>query len=145
VDAPEIIDVLGLVAHPEGGWYRETWRHEDGPDGRGHCSAIYYLLVAGERSHWHRVDAAEMWHFHEGAPLDLWMAETAESTPELHVLGPDLLAGQRPQLLVPPGWWQSASSRGDHTLVGCTVAPGFDFSGFELAPPEWAPGAPDGA
>ena len=142
MDASEIIDSLGLIPHPEGGWYRETWRHDQGPEGKGHASAIYFLLVAGERSHWHRVHGAEMWHFYDGAPLELWMAETSESRPELSLLGTDLLAGERPQLLVPPGWWQAASSRGDYTLVGCTVAPGFEFSGFELAAEGWAPGRP---
>ena len=139
MDASEIIDALGLIPHPEGGWYAETWRHADGPEGRGHASAIYFLLVAGERSHWHRVKGAEMWHFYDGAPLELWTAETDESRAELQVVGRDLLAGERPQVLVPPNWWQSASSRGDYTLVGCTVAPGFDFSEFELAPEGWAP------
>jgi uncharacterized protein len=139
VDASEIIDSLGLVPHPEGGWYSETWRHDEGPDGRGHASAIYFLLVAGERSHWHRVQGAEMWHFYDGAPLELWMARTEESRADLHLLGTDLLAGERPQILVPPGWWQAAASRGDYTLVGCTVAPGFAFSEFELAPEGWAP------
>ena len=139
MDAAQIIDTLGLIAHPEGGWYRETWRHPDGPEGKGQRSAIYFLLVAGEQSHWHRVEGAEMWHFYDGAPLELWMAETSESWAELTLLGPDLLAGERPQLLVPSGWWQAASSRGDYTLVGCTVAPGFAFAGFELAPAGWSP------
>jgi predicted cupin superfamily sugar epimerase len=141
VDAAEIIDLLGLVPHPEGGWYRETWRAEPGdgdPDGRSGGTAIYFLLVAGELSNWHRVDAAETWHFYAGAPLELWISSDGADR-ELHLLGLDLLAGERPQVVVPPGAWQSASSRGDYTLVGCTVVPGFTFDGFELAPEGWEP------
>jgi uncharacterized protein len=140
-DAAEIIDLLGLVPHPEGGWYRETWRSESmsgQPQGRAAGTAIYFLLIAGERSHWHRVDAAETWHYYAGAPLELWIS-TDDVGRELHVLGTDLLAGERPQVVVPPGVWQSATSRGDFTLVGCTVVPGFSFDGFELAPDDWQP------
>jgi predicted cupin superfamily sugar epimerase len=136
VDAAEIIDLLGLVAHPEGGWYRETWRSHvqvAGDDtGRGCGTAIYFLLLAGEHSAWHRVDAAECWHHYAGASLDLWTQLDAEPRRH-HVLGTDLLAGERPQHIVPAGAWQSATSRGDYTLVGCTVVPGFTFEGFELA------------
>jgi uncharacterized protein len=142
VDAAEIIDELGLVRHPEGGWYRETWRSEPMPGhpaGRAAGTAIYYLLVAGERSDWHRVDAAETWHHYAGAPLELWLS-TDDGSPELHLLGVDLMAGERPQVVVPPGVWQSAATRGDYTLVGCTVVPGFTFDGFELAPDGWEPG-----
>lgn len=141
VDAAEIIDLLGLVPHPEGGWYRETWRAAPAggdPDGRSAGTAIYFLLVAGELSHWHRVDAAETWHFYAGAPLELWISADGAAR-ELHLVGIDLLAGERPQVVVPPGAWQSASSRGDYTLVGCTVVPGFTFDGFELAAEGWEP------
>jgi len=135
----EIIDTLALIPHPEGGWYRETWSAETAHDGRPEGTAIYFLLVAGERSHWHRVDAAETWHHYAGDPLDLWVSVDGV-TRELQVLGTDLMAGERPQQVVPAGAWQAANSRGDFTLVGCTVVPGFDFAGFELAPPDWQPG-----
>ncbi len=142
--AAEIIDRLGLVAHPEGGWYRETWRSEvtcaDGADGdRPAGTAIYFLLIADETSDWHRIDATEMWHHYAGAPLELWISHDGIER-ELHVLGPDLTAGDHPQVVVPPGAWQAASTRGDYTLVGCTVVPGFTFDHFELAPPGWEPG-----
>lgn len=137
--AGEVIAALGLTPHPEGGWFVETFR--DAPaGGRGHSTAIYFLLRAGERSHWHRVrDAAEVWHFYAGAPLALSIA--AGSSLVSVTLGPDIAAGQRPQAVVPVDAWQAAESLGDWTLVGCTVAPGFDFAGFELAPPGWEPGA----
>ena len=141
MDASEIIDSLGLIPHPEGGWYRETWRHADGPDGQGHASAIYFLLVAGERSHWHRVEGAEMWHFYDGAPLELWMAETSSRGPTSRCSAPTCWPASARSCWCRPGWWQAASSRGDYTLVGCTVAPGFEFASFELAPEGWAPGA----
>ena len=136
--AAEIIATLGLKAHPEGGWYAETFR--DNPQGgRGHSTAIYFLLEAGDRSHWHRVrDAAEVWHFHAGAPLALSMCEEGNAMIE-QVLGIELAAGERPQIVVPAGWWQSARSLGEWTLVGCTVAPGFDFAAFEMAEPGWEP------
>jgi uncharacterized protein len=141
VDADEIIDLLGLVAHPEGGWYRETWR-PDGPDGQGPAgTAIYFLLVADEWSHWHKVDGDEIWHHYAGAPLELWLSPDALSS-ERHVLGTDLMAGERPQRLVPSGVWQGAVSLGDWTLVGATVVPGFTFDRWELAPPGWEPGRP---
>jgi len=145
MDAAEIIDLLGLIPHPEGGWYAETWRSPaiggDSVDGaRAAGTAIYFLLVAGERSHWHRVDAAETWHHYDGAPLELWMAADEHTRPELHLLGTDLVVGERPQVVVPSGEWQAAWSRGDWTLVGCTVVPGFEFAGFELAPEGWEPG-----
>jgi predicted cupin superfamily sugar epimerase len=139
--AAEIIDLLGLVPHPEGGWYRETWHSPEAADdasGRALGTAIYFLLVAGERSHWHRVDAAETWHFYDGSPLELWISPDGVHE-ELHLVGLDLMAGERPQVVVPPGAWQSATSRGDYTLVGCTVVPGFSFDGFELAPDGWEP------
>ncbi len=128
-----IIAALGLERHPEGGWYRQTWV-ADGP-GRPAGTCIYFLLRAGERSHWHRVDAVEIWHFHAGAALVLRMAGTAAGPAETLRLGPDLMAGERPQAIVPAGWWQAAETTGDWTLVGCTVSPGFRFEGFELAAP----------
>ena len=138
VSPDDVITALQLQPHPEGGHYRETWRHEDG-ESRGAGTAIYYLLQAGERSHWHRVDAAEVWHWYAGAPLELMMAGDGYG-PSPHVLGNDIAAGQQPQVVVPADAWQSAYSLGDYTLVGCTVAPGFEFSGFEMAPSGWTPG-----
>lgn len=137
--AADIIAALGLQPHPEGGHYRETFRDQAGGP-RGHSTAIYYLLQAGERSHWHRVDAVEIWHHHAGAPLALSLSADGGSVETLR-LGPDILAGERPQGIVPTGVWQAAESLGAWTLVGCTVAPGFDFAGFEMAPPGWQPGA----
>ena len=128
MDATEIIERLDLTPHPEGGAFRETWRDTPTDGSRGSGTAIYYLLREGERSRRHRVDAAEVWHHYAGAPLEL----TIESTP--CVLGPDVLAGQRPQHVVPPGAWQAARSLGAWTLVGCTVSPAFDFDFFELDP-----------
>lgn len=139
-DAASIIQALGLQPHPEGGHYRETFRDPQTvrAGGRGASTAIYYLLQAGERSHWHRVDAAEVWHWYAGAPLALTVSPDGEMT-EAFVLGSDLAAGQRPQAVVPAHGWQTAESLGDWTLVGCTVAPAFDFAGFEMAPPNWKP------
>jgi uncharacterized protein len=136
--ADEVIRLLGLAPHPEGGHYRETFRDQRGADNgsRAASTAIYFLLRAGERSRWHRVDAAEVWHWYAGAPL---LLELAQATGREIRLGPDLAAGQRPQAVVPAGVWQMASSLGAWTLVGCTVAPGFDFAGFELAPPDFEP------
>ena len=133
----EIIGLLDLKPHPEGGYFRETFRDAPG-GGRGLSTAIYYLLKAGEVSHWHRVDAAEIWHWHAGAPLVLTISANGHDAEARH-LGPELRTGQRPQLIVPAGHWQTATSLGAWTLVGCTVAPGFDFSGFEMAPPDWRP------
>ena len=130
--ADDIIALLDLAPHPEGGWYRQTWAAE-GP-GRPAGTAIYFLLKAGERSHWHRVDAAEIWHHYAGAPLILSISETATGPAHDNRLGPDLLSGERPQILVPPHHWQAARTTGAWTLVGCTVSPGFRFDGFELAP-----------
>ena len=135
--AEAIIARLELSPHPEGGFYRQTFEDSAGPDGRARSTAIYYLLPAGARSHWHRVDAVEVWHYYAGAPLALHLAR--DGAAQTLVLGSDLAAGERPQAVVPEGWWQAAESRGDWTLVGCTVAPGFRFSGFELAPPDWSP------
>jgi predicted cupin superfamily sugar epimerase len=137
VTPADIISSLRLSPHPEGGHYAETWRH-DGGDTRGAGTAIYYLLQAGERSHWHRVDAAEIWHFYAGAPLELSACVEGEDV-RRHVLGPDLPAGQRPQIIVAPHEWQSARSTGPWTLVGCTVSPAFEFEQFELAPKGWNP------
>ena len=136
--AERVIARLKLERHPEGGWYRETFRDEQGHRGRPHSTAILYLLKAGEVSHWHRVDVVEMWHWHAGAPLLLRVADSAGDHRE-HRLGPDILADDHPQARVPAGAWQSARSLGDWTLLGCTVAPGFDFAKFELAPQGWEP------
>lgn len=137
--ADEVIALLGLAPHPEGGAFRETFRDARAIDatGRGASTAIYFLLRAGELSRWHKVDAAEIWHWHAGAPLELRIAET-DGRRE-YVLGSDLRAGQRPQGIVPPGAWQQARSLGAWTLVGCTVAPAFEFARFELAPDGFEP------
>lgn len=133
--ADKIIRRLGLAPHPEGGHYRQTWA-APAPEGtRPTGTCIYFLLQAGERSHWHRVDAAEIWLFHAGAPLVLSVAPEAAGPRRDLVLGPDVLAGHAPQLIVPEHHWQAARSTGDYTLVSCTVSPGFRFEGFELAPP----------
>ena len=136
--AEGVVELLQLQPHPEGGWYRETWRHQS-EAGRGAGTAIYFLLAAGQISHWHRVDSTEIWHHYAGASLDLSLSHDGAAVETLR-LGKALSAGERPQLLVPEGAWQSARSRGAWTLVGCTVSPAFDFQGFELAPPGWAPG-----
>ncbi|MFN7103623.1 MAG: cupin domain-containing protein [Pseudorhizobium sp.] len=138
--AEDIIQTLGMQRHPEGGWYVETFR--DGHGGpRGHSTAIYYLLQAGERSHWHRVrDASEAWHFYAGEPLRLMISHDGEQVETL-VLGINLAQGERPQAIVPADAWQAAEPMGRFTLVGCTVAPGFDFAAFEMAPPDWKPGS----
>jgi predicted cupin superfamily sugar epimerase len=128
--AQDVVSALDLAPHPEGGWFRETFRDARTIDGRAASTAIYYLLARGERSAWHRIDAAEIWHFYGGAPLLLSLDRDGESVS--HRLGPDIASGQTPQLIVPAKVWQSAESLGDWTLVGCTVAPGFEFSGFEL-------------
>jgi predicted cupin superfamily sugar epimerase len=135
--ADDIIRLLGLQPHPEGGHFRETFRDPLQLDGRAASTAIYFLLRRGERSHWHRVDAAEIWHFYAGAPLELKIADGVRHS--IIVLGASLTSGERPQAVVPAGAWQSAATLGDWTLVGCTVAPGFLFSGFELAPDGWSP------
>jgi predicted cupin superfamily sugar epimerase len=137
MDAEEIIDHLGLAPHPEGGWYRETWRELPADGGRGAGTAIYFLLTAPDRSHWHRVDAAEVWHHYAGDPLALAIAEADEHV--VITLGDDLASGAEPQAVVPARAWQAAKSLGTWTLMGCTVAPAFDFSGFELAAPNWRP------
>jgi predicted cupin superfamily sugar epimerase len=135
--AQDIIQALSLRPHPEGGYFRETFRDTLTVEDRSVSTAIYYLLAQGRRSHWHRVDATEIWHWYGGAPLAL-----SVKTPErllVHRLGMDLSTGEAPQAIVPAGLWQSAQSLGDWTLVGCTVAPGFEFSRFEVAPGDWHP------
>lgn len=134
----QIIRMLKMQPHPEGGHFVETYR-EPAPDGgRGACTAIYYLLQVGELSAWHRVDATEIWHWYAGGPLALTVSENGHDAWSVH-LGPNLMAHQRPQAVVPPHAWQTAESLGAWTLVGCTVAPAFEFAGFELAPKDWAP------
>jgi predicted cupin superfamily sugar epimerase len=132
-EADRLIQLLDLMPHPEGGRYRQTFRDSgrDGSEGRGHSTLIYFLLKAGERSHWHRIDAAEVWHFYRGAPVELKIDD------KIIRLGPAIEEGQVPQAVVPPGAWQAARSLGEYSLVGCTVAPGFDFATFELAPPDF--------
>lgn len=132
MDADAIIAHLNLTPHPEGGWYRQTWVAES--PGRPAGTCIYFLLKAGEASHWHRVDATEIWHFYAGAPLILRVAPTTDGPAIAHRLGPDLTAGEIPQIIVPAHHWQAANATGDWTLVGCTVSPGFRFEGFDLAP-----------
>ncbi len=132
MDADSIIRTLDLAPHPEGGYYRETW--VAGGPGRPCGTCIYFLLRARDDNRWHRVDATEIWHFYAGSSLILSTSESAAGPAADHVLGPDLAAGQRPQVIVPPHHWQRARSTGDYTLVGCTVSPGFRFEGFELAP-----------
>jgi len=140
VTPDDIIANLKLTPHPEGGWYREMWRAEAGHGERPSGTAIYYLLKAGERSHWHRIDAVEIWHYYAGAPLLLSLSDDGANSRD-ETLGVNLESGERPQIIVPKDYWQAAQSLGDWTLVGCTVSPGFQFEGFELAPAGWAPGA----
>jgi uncharacterized protein len=136
--AADIIARLGLKPHPEGGHYRETFRDRRvDENGRARSTAIYFLLARHERSHWHRIDAVEIWHYYAGSALVLEIADG--DTRQSIRLGPDLAAGEVPQAIVPARAWQAAESSGDWTLVGCTVAPGFDFEAFELAPDGWTP------
>ena len=147
--AAEIIRLLELKPHPEGGHYRQTFRdpltysHPQAAEGsvgatRAASTAIYFLLALGERSHWHRVDAVEVWHWYAGAPLKLEISQQPGKIESL-TLGCNLTADERPQGIVPAHAWQAAQTLGDWTLVGCTVAPGFDFTAFELAPKGWSP------
>ena len=138
ISAADIIARLELKPHPEGGHYRETFRdpHSDA-GGRAFSTAIYFLLARGERSHWHRIDAVEVWHYYAGDALVLQIADDAGQRSIR--LGPDLAAGEMPQAIVPSQAWQAAETTGDWTLVGCTVAPGFDFAKFELAARDWTP------
>lgn len=136
-EARRIIERLGLEPHPEGGWYRETWRAEAAPGARSAGTAIHFLLEPGQSSHWHRIDAPELWIFQTGSALEL---RTAGKGPAETVrLGADVLAGDAPQHLVRAGEWQAATARDGWALVACVVIPGFDFASFELAPPGWAP------
>ena len=137
LSADEIIRLLGLAPHPEGGHFRETFRDGGGDGARAASTAIYFLLREGEVSRWHRVDAAEVWHWYAGAPLVLCIADDAGH--RVTTLGSDLAAGERPQAAVPAHAWQQAHTLGAWTLVGCTVAPGFEFAGFEMAPPDFTP------
>ena len=139
MEAARIIDELGMSPHPEGGHYVEVWRGPSGADGRSVATTIYFLLRRGERSHWHRVDAEEVWLYHAGDPLELCTVHAAGI--ETVRLGADVVGGERPQAVVPHGVWQAAESTGAWTLVSCVVAPGFRFEGFELAPPDWTPPA----
>ncbi len=139
LSAREVVRLLDLAPHPEGGHYRETFRDPaSGADGRPRSTAILFLLAGDEVSEWHRVDAAEVWHWHAGAPLVITLSPNGHDA-AAHRLGPDLRAAQSLQLAVPAHCWQTAASLGAWTLVGCTVAPGFRFEGFELAPPNWRP------
>jgi uncharacterized protein len=133
----DMVRALKLKPHQEGGHYRETFRDSRQLDGRPVSTAILFLLARGERSHWHRIDAVEIWHYYGGAPLKLEVVDGAKE--EVFRLGADINAGEVPQVTVPAHAWQAAESLGDWTLTGCTVAPGFSFDGFELAPPGWKP------
>jgi hypothetical protein len=143
--AHSLIEQLGLAAHPEGGWYRETWRGAAGPNGRAQGTAIIFLLRTGEASHWHTVDAAELWLWQAGDPVELRLAASDAGPARSVILGADVGAGQQLQGLVAPGEWQAARPYGaavhGYSLVSCVVVPGFDFAGFTLAPPGWEPGA----
>jgi len=140
LSATDVINLLALKPHPEGGHFRETFRDTRiDANGRAASTAIYFLLARGERSRWHRIDAAEVWHYYAGAPLVLDMADGKGPVRRMK-LGPDIAMGERPQGIVPAGHWQAAESLGDWTLAGCTVAPGFEFAGFEVAPNDLTPG-----
>lgn len=138
MNADEIIKKLDLQPHPEGGFFRETFRDDIKVDGRSVGTAIFFLLRAGEVSRWHKVDAAEIWHFYAGSPLKLGMAKPDDEA-TTHILGNNLANNELPQHLIPAGWWQQAQSLGDWTLVGCTVSPGFEFSSFVMAEDSWEP------
>ena len=132
--AQDIIDRLKLEPHPEGGFYRQTWRAEN--EGRAVGTCIYFLLKDGGHSHWHKVDATEIWLYHAGAPLILSLSASDDGPATDHLLSPDLTVGE-PQLIVPEGHWQAARTTGEYTLVSCTVSPGFEFEGFILAAPDF--------
>ena len=138
-EAERIIAALSLSPHPEGGHYGETFRDKEPANGRAYSTAIYYLLRTGEVSRLHKIDAVEVWHFYRGAPLELTIVEEGKPA-VVHILGADVEKGERPQIIVPAGAWQEARPLGDYTLVGCTVAPGFLFETFEMAPSGSAPG-----
>lgn len=142
--ARQIIEELGLAPHPEGGHYRELWRGADGADGRSSATSIHFLLEAGQKSHWHTVDAAEIWLWHAGDPLELQLARSDDGPVQSVMLGPHMMDGQKLQHTVEPGEWQAAMPQdgggAGYSLVSCVVAPGFDFAGFVLAEPGWYPG-----
>lgn len=138
-DPQALIAALDLAPHPEGGWYRETWRAAHGEGERAGGTAILFLLEQRQRSHWHRVDATEIWFWHAGHPLRLSLASGDAGPVSSLILGPDVLAGQQVQGIVPAGHWQSAEVDGGWALVSCTVTPGFEFQGFTLAAPGWEP------
>lgn len=142
-DPAAIIARLGLAPHPEGGWYRETWRADARDGERASATAIHFLLEAHQRSHWHRVDAAELWFWHAGAPLTLSIAPDDAGPVTRTILGQHVLEGEAAQALVPAKHWQAAAPLGGWTLVSCVVSPGFHFGGFELAAADWSPGEPD--
>lgn len=137
--AADVISRLELRPHPEGGYYRETFRDAScDAHGRSRSTVIYFLLTRGNRSHWHRIDAAEIWHYYAGSALSLEIAHQGCNKHTVR-LGPDLAAGERPQAIVPASAWQCAETTGEWTLVGCTVAPAFEFAHFEMAPSGWEP------
>ena len=140
IDAQDLIHTLRLEPHPEGGWYRETWRAESAPGERASATAILFLLEEGQRSHWHKVDAVEIWLFHAGTALCLETAASDVGPVGSVRLGGDVLSGELPQLAIPAGTWQAAEADRGWALVSCIVSPGFEFAGFTLAPPDWAPG-----
>ncbi|QAY76934.1 cupin domain-containing protein [Sphingosinicella sp. BN140058] len=140
--ANQLIECLELQPHPEGGWYRETWRADAAQGRRASATAILFLLDHEQKSHWHRVDATEIWLFHAGSPLLLRTAATENGPVEEARLGPDVLNGDQPQARIAAGAWQAAEADRGWTLVSCIVSPGFEFSGFTLGPPGWEPGAP---
>ncbi len=140
--ARTICESLGLEPHPEGGWYKETWRAQAEAGVRASGTAIHFLLPADERSHWHKVDANEIWLWHGGDPLTLHIADDAQGAERTIILGSDISSGQAPQVVIPPHHWQAAQPLGDaagYVLVSCIVVPGFEFSGFTLAPDNWTP------
>jgi len=138
--ADEIIETLGLEPHPEGGYFCETFRDPNEVEGRSVGTAIYFLLKEGKASHWHKVDAAEIWHFYAGSPLELRLSDGNEKARSV-TLGNNLASGERPQHVVKADEWQAARTLGEWTLVGCTVSPGFEFSSFVLAEEDWEPGS----
>ena len=139
-EAKALIQALGLAPHPEGGWFVETWRAAAAPGERASATAILFLLEEGQRSHWHKVDATELWLFHAGSPLTLSTAASDDGPVRSVRLGADVPAGERPQVRIAPGEWQAAEADDGWTLVSCIVSPGFEFEGFRLAPSGWTPG-----
>jgi hypothetical protein len=142
--AENLIAALGLQPHPEGGWYRETWRADAAPGERAAASAVLYVIRPGQKSHWNKVDADEIWLWHSGDPIDLMIAADEAGPVRTVRLGGDVVGGEQVQAIIPKGQWQAAepvAGATGYTLISCIVAPAFEFSGFELAPPGWAPGA----